>query len=190
MIRRFAILFLSAILLAVMSGCGTVAAQTAAPTSTPTVVDIPTATPVPVPPTPTNVPAGWQVYFGIHFTIAYPANWTMTPSPHQQGLQGGGVTLSNPDNTGLVSVVESYGYSQSQLQSICQFDGTPKMLAGIQMRYVLGEGVHRNWSFVNSNGVEYSLDALDATRPQAVQALDDSVLATFRPDDARSGCSQ
>ena len=189
MIRRFVILFLSAVLVVIMSGCGTGAEQTASSTATSTVVHVPTATPVPVPPTPTNVPAGWQVYFGTHFTIAYPANWTMMPSPHQQGLQGGGVTLSNQDNTGLVSVVESYGYSQSELQALCQLDGTPKILAGIQMKYVVGEGVHRNWSFVNSNGIEYSLDALDATQPQDVQAVDDSILATFRPDDATPLCS-
>lgn len=190
MIHRFALVLSAALLVCMFSGCGTVAAQTASSTSTPTITHLPTATPAPMPPTPTNVPAGWQVYSGTHFTIAYPANWTYTTSPAQQGFMGGGVIFSNQQYTGQISVVETYGYSQSQIQSICHLDGTPKTLAGIQMKFVVGEGVHRNWSFVNSDGVEYSLDALDATQPQGVQALDDSILATFRPDDAAPLCSQ
>lgn len=188
MSRRFALLLLAALVLCIFSGCETRAVQTAAPTPTATVASAPTATLVAGPPTPTNVPAGWQVYSETHFTIAYPANWTYTTFPAQQGLKGIGVVFSSEQQTGLITVVETYGFSQSQLQSICHLDGTPKMLAGIQMKYVLGEGVHRSWSFVNSKSVSYGLDAFDATRPQDVQALDDSILATFRPDDAGSGC--
>lgn len=192
MIRRFTILLLSAIFLLVIGGCGTTAAQTrtASPTPTsPVVASTPTTTPVPGPPTPTNVPAGWRVYSGTHLTIAYPADWTFTTSQAQQGLMGGGAIFSSSQHTGLITVVETYGYSQSQLQSICHLDGTPKTLAGIQMKYVLGEGVHRTWSFVNSKGVEFTLDAFDANQSQDVQALDDNILATFRPDDASLGCS-
>ena len=107
----------------------------------------------------------------------------------QQGEQGAGVVFSSPENTGIVTVIEESGFDQSQLQAMCQLSGETKTLAGIQMRYVLGGGDHRNWSFVNGKGVQFVLDALDGFRPQAAQAMDDSVLATFRPDDATSGCA-
>jgi hypothetical protein len=62
-------------------------------------------------------------------------------------------------------------------------------LAGLSMNYTVGEGVHRNWLFVNSNDVAFTLDARDATQSSQVQQQDNSVLATFRPDDSSSGCS-
>lgn len=190
MARRFTLVLLLALLVAVISGCGAVSAHTAAPTPTATVAPAPTATTAPGPPTPTNVPAGWQVYTGTHFTIAYPANWTHSTSPHQQGLQGEGLVLSSPEHTGIITVVESYGYSQSALQSWCHFSGTYRMLAGIRMQFVIGEGDIRYWSFANSNSVLYDLSAFDMRWPPEVQALDDSILATFRPDNATPLCTQ
>lgn len=53
----------------------------------------------------------------------------------------------------------------------------------------MGEAVHRNWLFVNSHGVAFTLDAQDATQPANVQRVDDSILATFRPADAATGCA-
>jgi hypothetical protein len=56
------------------------------------------------------------------------------------------------------------------------------------MNYTLGEGVHRSWLFIDSQGVTFALDALDAMRSSPIQQLDNSILATFRPDDTSSGC--
>jgi hypothetical protein len=160
-------------------------------TSTPVVYAAPTASAVPGPPTPTDVPAGWQFYSGQHFVITYPPAWTTATSPSQTGLSGGGVILTNPamsPATSQISVVEEWGYSSSQLQAICQLQGTTVSLAGLPMNYTVGEGVHRNWLFVDSQGVTFTLDALDAAQSSQVQQLDNSILATFQPDDPSSGC--
>src|SRR5262249_14260570 len=41
-------------------------------------------TPTPLPSAPLSVPAGWQVYRGHHFALAYPPGWVMvdTSSRH------------------------------------------------------------------------------------------------------------
>ena len=93
----------------------------------------------------------------------------------------------SPD-TSQIAVVEEWGYSSSQLQAICQLQGTKVSLAGLSMNYTLGEGVHRNWLFVDSQGVTFTLDALDVAQSSQVQQLDNSILATFQPDDSSSGC--
>jgi hypothetical protein len=185
------VLGLCALMLCLATACGQASAG-AGPTNTsapqPTATLPPTATPIPGPPTPTNVPSGWQVYSGAHFTIAYPPGWSITTSPAQTGLMGGGVILASTQSPGNVTVTEAYGYTQSQLQSICQLTGTPTTLAGISMKYSVGEGVHRTWAFLDSKGVNFTLDTLDATQPQSVQQTHDSILATFRPDDPISDC--
>jgi hypothetical protein len=137
------------------------------------------------------MPAGWQFYSGQHFVIAYPPGWTMATSPSQTGLSGGGVILTNPamsPPTSQVSVAEEWGFSSSQLQAICQLRGTMVSLAGLSMKYTVGEGVHRNWLFVDNQGVTFTLDALDAAQSPLVQQLDNSILTTFQPDDSASGC--
>jgi hypothetical protein len=48
-----------------------------------------------------------------------------------------------------------------------------------------GEGAFmRVWDFVNAAGTHFTLDAEDAQGAAAVQAQDDSILVTFRPDNA------
>jgi hypothetical protein len=52
-------------------------------------------------------------------------------------------------------------------------------------QFGVGEGAFmRSWAFVNAHLTLYTLDAADAQGTAAVQAQDDSVLATFRPDNA------
>jgi hypothetical protein len=176
-------------MLGTVTGCALAPGASTSATSTPTFTPPPSATVVPGPPTPTNVPSGWQVYSGQHFTIAYPPAWTMPPSQPETGLSGGGITFFNPaPASGQVSLVEEWGYSKSDLQAICQLSGTKVSLAGLSMNYTVGEGVHRNWLFIDSQGVTFVLDALDALRSSPIQQLDNSILATFRPDDTSSGC--
>lgn len=198
--RRVLLGTLCVCVLGLATGCGVTTSDptagtqptgTMAPTAT-TGTTAPTATTVPGPPTPTNVPAGWQVYSGQHFTIAYPNGWTYTISPPQTGLMGDGFILSDPaasPATGQVEAGEAWGYSQSQLQTICQLSGTKVTLAGLTMNYTVGEGVHRNWLFINSDGVEFVLDARDANQPSSVQQRYSSILATFRLDDSTPGCA-
>ena len=176
------------LLLGLVAGCGAIQPRAM---TTATATTVPTATLPPGPPTPLNVPADWQVYSGQHFTIAYPSGWTHTTSPMQTGLMGQGIILTDPaayPSTGQIEVLEEYGFSQSQLQAMCQIQGTTVTLARLSMKYIVGEGVHHNWLFINSNGVAHTLDAMDANKPQAVQQQHDAVLATFRPDDPTPGC--
>jgi hypothetical protein len=52
-------------------------------------------------------------------------------------------------------------------------------------QFGIGEGGYmRVWDFVNAQGTHFTLSALDAQGTTAVQAQDDSILATFRPDNA------
>jgi hypothetical protein len=83
---------------------------------------------------------------------------------------------------------EAWGYRSSQLQAICQLQGTTASLAGLSMNCTVGKGVHRNWLFVDRQGVTFTLDALDAAQSSQVQQLDNSILPTFQPDDSTSGC--
>jgi hypothetical protein len=181
------------LILAIATGCSVMSTGSTPAISTPTMTIYapPTATVAPAPPTPTDVPAGWQFFSGQHFVITYPPAWTTSLLPSQTGLSGGGVILTNPATgpaASQVSVVEEWGYSSSQLQAICQLQGTTVNLAGLPMNYTVGEGVHRSWLFVDNQGVTFSLDALDAARPSQVQQLDNSILATFQLDDSTSGC--
>lgn len=175
-------------LLCALAACSQPSAAQPTATSAPTVTATPTQQATALP-TATNIPAGWSVFAGDHFTIAYPPTWTYTTSPPQTGLQGMGVSFASGQQTGEITVIESYGYSPSQAQSLCQPGGTPATLAGLPMSYMVGEGVHRNWSFVNHDQISFVLDAFDAAQPQAVQQADDAVLATFRPANPTPLCS-
>jgi hypothetical protein len=142
--------------------------------------------------TPTSAPTGSQVYSGQHFTLTYPTGWTLTTSPAQTGLMGDGIILTDPaaqPPAGPVTVTEAWGYSPSQLQALCQLPGTAVRVAGLSMKYTIGEGVHRNWLFVNSQGVAFTLDAMDANQSLAVQQQHNAILATFRPDDGTTACA-
>lgn len=159
---------------------------TTAPTTAATATPTQQATALP---TATNIPSGWSVFAGDHFTIAYPPTWTYTTSPPQTGLQGMGVSFSNGQQSGVITVIESYGYSPTDAQSLCSRGGTPVTFDGLPMSYMVGEGVHRNWTFVNHDQISFDLDAFDAAQPQAVQQADDAVLATFRPANPTPLCS-
>jgi hypothetical protein len=88
-----------------------------------------------------------------------------------------------------VSVGADIGYTTAEIQSICQLSGTHTTLAGLTVNYTVFEGVHRNWQFINTDGISFGLDAFDLNQPQSQQTLDDAILATFRPANPASGCS-
>jgi hypothetical protein len=49
---------------------------------------------------------------------------------------------------------------------------------------ISGEGQSdRTWGFINAQRTIFALDAGDAQSSHAIQAQNDAVLATFRPDD-------
>lgn len=143
------------------------------------------------PPTPANVPTGWQVYSGPHFTIAYPPDWSYKTNSPPTGSTGMSVTLKGPGGD-QITVQELYGFSDSQVRDSCRPNpnGPPMKLGGIPMTYEVVEGVYRDWQFFNSQHDSYNLTVLDGNQPQATQALHDQILATFRPDDPTPGCSQ
>lgn len=177
-----------------LSACQAAAgqAQTATPTA-PTLATtppLPTATTMPAPaPTPTNVPAGWTVMTGLHFSMAYPPNWTRQSIQSNDGALIYTFMPPHPQNEGVtVSVYVPQGTPQSaNLAPYClppSSDVRDTTFAGLPMVYmVAGEGLFmRTWTFVNALGTMYSLDALDAQGSAAAQAQDAAMLSTFRPD--------
>lgn len=174
-----------------VSACAGSTVQVPVATPTATVPPIPTATATPIPaPTPLNVPAGWTVLVGLHFSLAYPNGWTVQSYPSNNGSIIYVLEPANTNNQG----VEVYAFQAPQtarisdLSTYClpQSAGVSRsMLAGLPMAYlgVTGEGNNmRSWSFVNTQRTIYALDALDAQGTAAVQAQDNVSLNTFRPD--------
>jgi hypothetical protein len=168
-----------------LSGCGGSSGPVGASTSTAT----PGATPTYAPPTPTNVPPGWQVFFGSHFTIALPPDWSLAGyGATQTGQMGRIYQFQNGRHIMYVAVGETYGFTPAELQDLCKQLASPVMLAGIPMHYMLASGFYRGWFYINSQSHEYSLIAGDGALSSDTQATDDAILATFRPDDPTSGC--
>jgi hypothetical protein len=65
----------------------------------------------------------------------------------------------------------------------------PTTLAGLPMEfqfvpYPNGSRMVRLWEFWNAQYTSFSLVAYDGDASAAIQAQDDAILATFRPDDA------
>jgi hypothetical protein len=192
---RPALVLLGALLC--LAACAPTATVSVPPTATvsvpPTPTTPPTATPTLVPaPTPTNVPSGWLVLSGQHFSLAYPPGWSVQmpetntgatiyflappPSSHDQGVEV--EVFQVPQSVGSEGMPPyCFGPGQDGLKRV--------LLAGIPMAYQfgIGEGADmRSWNFVNAQRTHYTLDADDAHGTAMVQAQDDRILATFRPD--------
>jgi hypothetical protein len=142
------------------------------------------------PPTPTNVPPGWQVFFGPHFTIALPQDWSLAGNgAAQTGFMGQSFQFQNGRHIMYLTVGEEYGFTPSQLQDLCaQVTQSSVVIAGIAMHYTVAGGMGRSWFFINSQDHEFGLSAGDGLLSQDIRATDDAILATFRPDDPTSGC--
>ncbi len=172
-----------------LSACASSTAGSLPPATATTTV-APTVTPTLAPaPTPMNVPAGWSVLDTTHFSLAYPPGWTTQTSPQQDGsllYQLVSPEAQSPDMyVGAQAQVPSQGIDASYCVTK---DGAnqPTTLAGLPMAYNLtGEGqLNRTWTFANAQGTLYGMEADDVQSSSTTQALDTSIFATFRPDDA------
>src|SRR5690349_11281031 len=182
---RFPALRFIALTVALVSlgGCQAVAGASIAPAATNTALAVAGTT-------PTSTAASWQVYRGERFTISYPAGWTYGTQPAPTGSTGTILTLQGPEGDAL-TISEYSGYTYAQFQDMCRpnANGKPAQLAGLQMTYMVVEGVHRYWQFINSQRYSYGLSTDDGMQSQAIQAAHDQILATFKPDDPTPGCS-
>lgn len=174
-------------------------------TPEPTITPWPTYTPKPLPPTPTNVPAGWQVYAaaGTHFSIAYPAGqWSVsiavqgnsTPNHPSTNYIFTSTDPTAVDGTGVrieMVINETDGESAGTIQQICQTNSHTTPLANLPMRYSasITQGRDRVWVFVTDRSTTYGLQVADATASADIQAQDDQILATFRPEYTTPGCA-
>ena len=147
----------------------------------------PTATPAP---TNGNLPAGWQVYQGARFTIAYPPGWTYNLESSAGGYQSQGVAFDGPAAGDHLTIVEEYGFTAPDIQSLCTVgQGQSRVtMAGLPMIYAVVEGIHRTWYFMTSQRYGYALDADDGLQSAANQRQHDAILATFKPSDTALGC--
>ncbi len=136
--------------------------------------------------TPAGGPAGWLVYHGDHFTIAYPPGWSYN-LPTTSDPQTLVVILTGPQPRDQIEVVEMTAVA-ADAEPCSTLGTTAATLAGLPMRYDVVEGVHRVWSFYTSAHISYDLSALDADQSTTMQTRHDSILATFRPDDRTPGC--
>lgn len=164
-------------------------------TSTATMPPSPMATAIPAgsAPTPTNVPTGWQVYVGPHFSIAYPAGWSVSPNPQADNSPSHPnvvYALAMPDGTSHVSIGETDNVDAATIQSdFCGSQGSRVTLAGLPMRYqVDSSGVNRSWEFVTTLGTVYGLTTIDGNKGADIQQQDQAILATFRPEYTTPAC--
>lgn len=190
-----------------LAGCaGSATTRLPAPTVTPlaTATSAPTVT---LPPAPTatatpslqplNVPAGWQVYNGPHFAIAYPPNWSVGVFPQGNSTSAQPIVVygfKSPDGGQTVSVTEADGF-QATLKSQCLSFKSSALysvvtLAGIPMFFTdkTAGGIVREWSFFTDQGTSYGLSAEDGRSSAAIRAQDDAVLSTFHAEFTSSVC--
>ncbi|HEX9037583.1 MAG TPA: hypothetical protein VF808_11400 [Ktedonobacterales bacterium] len=171
--------------------CCVVAALTAGALSACDLPGIASSTPTATPAQASGaLPTGWQVYKGVDFSIDYPPDWSLNLQAPPTGSQGQGIVLSGPQASDTVTIIEEYGFTDSDIVNLCKLgEGeTPTHLAGLPMTYTLGEGVYRTWFFMNSAHQSYSLTVLDGNQPQSVQKQHNAILATFQPNDMNPGC--
>ena len=158
-------------------------------TPTATTLPSPSATLAPAP-TPGDVPAGWSVLAGPHFSLAYPAGWTFQTVPPNVTTNGTVFILLLPGGTDSgVRVTVNPQARDSDLGAYCLPTGADIQrvtMAGLPMAYtVSGERpLYRSWYFANAHRTAYALQASDTDASAATQEEDAAILATFTPDDA------
>ncbi|HEX9057058.1 MAG TPA: hypothetical protein VF818_05945 [Ktedonobacterales bacterium] len=180
---RTAFALQSTLALLCLVACAPTATVSVPPTATP--LPVPTVTPTTVlAPTPTNVPAGWLVLATPHFSLAYPPDWTPETLSADQPVQAYVVWAPARQSS-----VEVQALPQADVTPYCQlasYGAHQTTLAHLPMTVQLtGEGNSvRVWRFANAQQTLYLLSAGDAAGSSAIQAQDNAVLATFRPDNA------
>jgi hypothetical protein len=118
-----------------------------------------------------------------HFSLAYPPDWTLDTLSDEQFY-----TISAPAKHSAVQVL-ALPRADVKL-SYCQPESSgaarQTTFANLPMTFQLsglGSTV-RVWQFANAQQTWYARSAGDMTAPAAVQAQDEAILATFRPDNA------
>jgi len=142
------------------------------------------------------VPAGWQVYSGPHFTIAYLAGGSVTSSVQANstaqrpnvvyGITAQGkyaVTVNEQDNWDDATIQNDFCRNPTNDPTVT--------LAGLPMRYSTGAGgAGRSWLFITDKGTVYGLGTDDGYAGKDVQAQDNAILATFRAEYTTPGCAK
>lgn len=163
-----------------LAACAPTPLGSVSPTAT---ASVPPATATPtltLAPTPANVPAGWKALMTAYFTLGYPSDWTVeVPS----GLR---YILAPPSKETQLIVVPT---PQGDVSPYCPSATSGAKLttfASLPMTYQLtGEGnTLRSWTFANTQHTVFTLDAQDTQASASLQAQDEAILATFRPDNA------
>ncbi len=189
---RLAFALLGALLC--LAACAPTATVSVSPTATtspaPTYpTALPTATLEVAPaPTPTNVPAGWSVLAGLHLSLAYPPEWAVRTIPPHEGLTSTLYNLAPAAASQDLFVVVQVQPRATDLSPYCAPGASWRRatLAGLPMVFaVTGAGRPvREWTFANAQRTVYTLYTDDTQADTAAQARDDTILATFRPDNA------
>ena len=184
------------ITLLALAACDSASTTITSSTPTATTLPLPTATATLVPaPTPINVPSGWSVLAGQHFSLAYPADQKPYTKPDEDFSNAIDYFFLLPDGTGTPVRVFVYPQAQASLvDGYCQpasADIQQVTFASLPMTFTLtGEGsALRSWFFVNTQRTAFAIQAEDNGADAATEAADESILATFTPDDATPlGC--
>lgn len=180
--------FLSALALLGLAGCAPMATASVSPTATATTPPLLTTSPtLASAPTPTNVPAGWSVMDTPHFSIAYPQGWTPDNYPQQDGSVLYTIEPPNSQQPPVDVTAQEHAPGAGAFYCAPSNGFQRATLAGAPMIYgLVGEegGAKRQWDFVDAQGTGFILVADDTQSGSAIQAQDDAILATFRPDNA------
>lgn len=190
--RRFSDRLASALLgaLLCLAACAPTATVSVPPTAT--TIPTPTVTPTPVlAPTPTHVPAGWKVLATRYFSLAYPPDWTLQTYQEGPGSVSYHITPPTPQAPWVIVSVEDHLPDPYNVAPYCtptSGDIQHTTLAGLPMAYMLNYHIRgmplRDWTFVNAPGTLFTLDTNDTQSSSAIQAQDEAILGTFRPDNA------
>jgi hypothetical protein len=175
--------------LAGLAACAPAAMARVSATATPTTPLLLIDTPTPdLALTPTDVPAGWTVLYSLWFSLAYPLDWTVQIPSQKDGSVL--YVLNSPDGQADVRVAVHLNVPDPTIgRPYClpaSADVQYTTLAGLPMTYMLsGDGLRdRTWTFANAQRTVFTLDAGDAQSSGAIQTQDDTILATFTPDNA------
>lgn len=146
------------------------------------------------PPTPTNVPRGWIVVYGPHFSVAHPPDWTVTTdfathiSQANPAATRTRLWLAPTGGTPVLLVAEEDNADSDTIQAGCA-SGSPATIANLPVQSFTTEGGARNFSFYSDNGAVYTLVYLNAADPASLVTQENAIVATFRPEFTSPACT-
>jgi hypothetical protein len=172
--------------LLLLAACGQTTTPSAQATTPPSAT--PTSTSRPIPPTPTNVPAGWTVYTGVYLSFAYPPGWTLDASDSNPGPNGtpGAINkqyeLKPASGYHMLLIEEGDHLDDATIQLNCGGTRRHATIAGLTM---LDDSQPSNgrysYSLYTPQGVSYGLITYLYPNDQASVALVMQIFSTFRP---------